>query len=85
MTEAKIYRVQGHYRKNKRNIPLTMDIRATKEREVLEKVFAEVGSRHGVKRKDIMIPKKGGLTVIKDPSESRMKEFEDLDSEDFEM
>lgn len=83
MTEIKIYKVSGFYRKNKRKIPLTMEVRATKESEVVEKVFAEIGSRHGAKRSEIFIPKDGGIQVIEDMSEVRNPEFRDIDAEDF--
>ncbi len=83
MAEIKIYKVSGFYRKDKRKIPLTMEIRATKESEVLEKVYAEIGSRHGAKRNEILIPKDGGIQVIEDPDQVRNPEFKDIDAEDF--
>ncbi len=82
MADVNIYKVSGYYRKNKRKIPLTMEVRGTKISEVLEKVYAEIGSRHRVKRNEIYIPKDGGIKII-EPSEARNPEFKDVDAEDF--
>lgn len=85
MAEVNIYKVRGFYKKNKQKIPLTMEIRATKISEVLEKVYAEVGSRHGANRNEIFIPKDGGIEIISNLEEVRRPEFQDLDADDFSI
>ena len=82
--DYKLYRVNAHYRKPhlKRNIPFIMEIRAKKISEVIERVYSEIGSRHRVKRTEVLIPKDGGIVEI-DIKDARSSLFKDVDSEDF--
>lgn len=80
----KIYRITGEFVKTqtKSRIPLMMEVRASKPEDALEKVYSEIGSRHKVKRREILIPKKGGIVEIS-VEEAKSKIFEDLDNKDF--
>lgn len=84
--EFKIYRVNGYFVKPqlKKKINITMDVRANKISDVLEKVYSEVGSRHRVKRSEIFIAKKGGIVEI-DATEARDPIYSDVEAEDFEI
>ncbi|MCY3413650.1 MAG: 50S ribosomal protein L18a [Candidatus Heimdallarchaeota archaeon] len=81
---VKVYRVTGELRKTqkKMKIPLMMEVRAHKVEDVLEKVFSEIGSRHRVKREDILIPKDGGIVEIT-PEEARSPIFQQMDESSF--
>lgn len=54
---VKIYRVQGEIMKRHFFEPLTFDklIPASKEEHALERIYAELGSRHRAKRYEIKI------------------------------
>ena len=80
----KIYRITGEFVKTqtKSRIPLMMEVRASKPEDALERVYSEIGSRHKVKRREILIPKKGGIVEIS-IDEARNRIFEDMSSEDF--
>lgn len=82
--EFKIYRVTGEIVKSqlKTKIPMMMEVRAMKSEDALERVYSEIGSRHKVKRRDILIPKKGGIVEIS-AEEANNRIFEDLDQPDF--
>ncbi len=52
----KAYRISGTFRMglNKDN-PFTIEVAAKKKDEAMEKIYALLGSRHGVKRREIRI------------------------------
>jgi large subunit ribosomal protein LX len=54
---VKAYRVQGEIMKKRFFEPLTFNIvvAATKEEHALERIYAELGSRHRAKRNEITI------------------------------
>ncbi len=54
---GKVFRVRGEVRKKKFFEPLVFDKRvvALKESHALERVYAEMGSRHRAKRSEIII------------------------------
>jgi len=83
MSELKIFRISGFYKKGRKKIPISMDVRTLKEDEALEKMYSVVGSRHLVSRKNIFIPKEGGITIIDDVAQARTPEFADIDEEGF--
>jgi large subunit ribosomal protein LX len=85
MTEAKIYRIHGYYKKGLKKFPINMDIRAMKLEDVMEKVYTDIGSRHYVKRKDIFIAKDSGITILENPEEARIKDFADIDDPTFSI
>jgi large subunit ribosomal protein LX len=51
----KVWRVDGEYRKKKRRFVFTKELIADKEAHAREKILSELGSRHRVKRRDIVI------------------------------
>ena len=57
MSEAKVYRVSGRIDKPGLYEPITFkkEIAAVKEAHALEKIYAEMGSRHRAKRFQIKI------------------------------
>ncbi len=50
----KVWRATGEYRKNKRKFKFSRELIAINERQVRERVMSELGSRHRVKRRDIV-------------------------------
>ncbi len=83
MSELKIFRISGFYKKAKRKIPINMDVRALKEEDALETMYSVIGSKHLVRRSDIFIPKEGGITVLENADIARTREFADIDEEGF--
>ncbi len=83
-SEYKIYLVKGYFYKPqlKEKFPMKMEVRAKNEAQVLERVYAEIGSRHKVKRNEIFIPKDGGIVEIS-PEESTFPIFSQVQEEDF--
>ena len=59
MSEVKIYRIHGRIDKARLFEPITFkkDIAAAKEDHAVEKIYAEMGSRHRAKRHEIKILK----------------------------
>ncbi len=59
MTEVKLYVVRGKmllsHDKNPEWRKFALEMRGTKKEEVIEKVYSELGSRHKLKRKHIVI------------------------------
>ncbi|MHA1961222.1 MAG: 50S ribosomal protein L18Ae [Candidatus Thorarchaeota archaeon] len=51
----KVWRVSGEYKKGKTKKVFVKEMLATKEAMVREKILSELGSRHRVKRRDIVI------------------------------
>ncbi len=52
---SKIWRAKGAYKKNKRTFTFSRELLAEKDTHAREKILSELGSRHGVKRRDIDI------------------------------
>lgn len=59
MSEVKVYRIEGRIEKPRLFEPITFrkDITAVKADHAVEKVYAEMGSRHRAKRHEIKILK----------------------------
>jgi len=59
MSEVKIYRIHGRIDKARLFEPITFkkDIAAAKENHAVERIYAEMGSRHRAKRHEIKILK----------------------------
>jgi large subunit ribosomal protein LX len=57
MSEIKVYKVTGEVMKQKFFIPMSFsqEIRAAKMEHAVERVYAEMGSRHRAKRNQITI------------------------------
>ena len=67
MTEVRIFRVQGRMLISHDSMPqwrkFTLDVRAVKKEDALEKVYSELGSRHKLKRVHIKIDDVREVTV----------------------
>jgi large subunit ribosomal protein LX len=50
MNKLKVFKVTGEIRKPKLKTPFTKEIMAAKPEHAVEKVYAEIGSKHRVKR-----------------------------------
>ena len=57
MNETKVFRVIGEIKKPKLKTSFRKEVIATKPEHALEKVYAELGSRHRVKRFQVKIAK----------------------------
>ncbi|MFX1561020.1 MAG: 50S ribosomal protein L18Ae [Promethearchaeota archaeon] len=52
---SRIWRASGEYKKKKRTFTFSRELLGEKEAHIREKILSELGSRHRVKRKEIMI------------------------------
>ena len=50
MKKLKVFRITGEIRKPNLNTPFAKEVMASKPEHALEKVYAEIGSKHRVKR-----------------------------------
>lgn len=57
MEKVKVFRVKGEILDPKMRTPFVREIRALKPEDAVEKVYAELGSRHRLKRYHIHISK----------------------------
>ncbi len=57
MVKVKTFIISGEIRKKYANIPFSKEIIDVKKENVLEKIYAELGSRHKAKRFEIKIIK----------------------------
>jgi len=55
MSEVKNFRVKGKMKLDFKLLPFTKEVRGLNEKEALEKVYSEVGSRNKLKRNRIKI------------------------------
>ena len=57
MSETKVFRVTGEVNKRKFFVPMSFsqEIRAVKKEHAVERIYAEMGSRHRAKRNQITI------------------------------
>jgi large subunit ribosomal protein LX len=57
MSEVKVFKVVGQVMKQKFFVPMSFskEIRAVKKEHAVERVYAEIGSRHRAKRNQITI------------------------------
>lgn len=53
--EVKVFRVDGYYSKKKRKFYFSEEMRALSKDHVLEIIYSNIGSRHKVKRRDVVI------------------------------
>ena len=83
-SELKIYRTTAYFTKGKKKIKFTIECRAHKIEDVVERVYNEIGSRHNVKRAEIFISKKDGIKEIKQ-EEASIQLFNDVDLPDFKI
>lgn len=52
---SKIWRTSGEYKKKNRKFIFSRELLGDKEAHVRERILSELGSRHKVKRRDIII------------------------------
>jgi ribosomal protein L20A (L18A) len=57
LTEVKTFRITGHVKKPRTAIPFSLEIKATKDRDALETMYADLGSRHKARRLEIKVEK----------------------------
>jgi len=57
LVEVKTFRITGEVRKPHATIPFDLQIRATKDRDALERLYADLGSRHKARRLEIKLNK----------------------------
>ena len=57
MTEVKTFKITGEVKKPRTTIPFAVEIRATKDREAIETLYADLGSRHKARRLEIKLKK----------------------------
>ena len=63
---VKVYRAVGTFRSGVKNQPFTIDVVADDEDGAMEYIYSNFGSRHGVKRRFVVV---SSMSEI-DPSES---------------
>ena len=84
MSKLNIYRVSGFFLKNRRKIPITLDLRGLKSEDALDRYYSLVGSKHYVSRKNIFVKKPDGIKIIS-IEDSKNKDFLELDDPGFSM
>jgi len=57
LISVKTFKITGEVKKPRTTIPFALTMRATKEQEAIERVYAEVGSRHKARRLEIKLKK----------------------------
>lgn len=57
MSEVKKFRIIGEIKKGKSRIPFSVEFSALKQEHALQRVYAEMGSRHGARKFEITITK----------------------------
>jgi large subunit ribosomal protein LX len=55
LSEVKRYRITGEIRKAKSRIPFSVEYEAMKQEHALQRLYAEMGSRHRARRFEIKI------------------------------
>jgi large subunit ribosomal protein LX len=55
LSEPKKFRITGEIRKGKTCIPFSVELSAMKEQHALERLYAEMGSRHRARRFEIKV------------------------------
>lgn len=57
MSEVKKFKITGQIRKHQHKIPFSVEYSALKEEHAIQRVYSEMGSRHGARRFEIKILK----------------------------
>ncbi len=55
MSQVKTFRITGDLRKRGENLPFKKEIRAMKQQDALQHLYAEMGSRHKARRFEIRV------------------------------
>ncbi len=53
--EVKVFRIEGYYVKKRKKIFFSEEMRALSKEHALELIYSNIGSRHRVKRRDVII------------------------------
>jgi large subunit ribosomal protein LX len=57
LSEPKKFRITGEIRKGQTHIPFSVEFSAMKEQHALERLYADMGSRHRARRFEIKVDK----------------------------
>jgi ribosomal protein L20A (L18A) len=57
LSEVKRFKITGRIKKGKTLIPFAIEFNALKQEHALQRLYAEMGSRHGARRFEITITK----------------------------
>jgi len=63
LVEVKTFRIVGEVKKARATIPFDLTIKAMKDRDAIERVYADLGSRHKARRLEIKFKKVEELKV----------------------
>jgi large subunit ribosomal protein LX len=55
LIQVKLFKIKGDLRKRGEKLPFHQEIRAVKKEDALQRLYAEMGSRHKARRFDIRI------------------------------
>ncbi|MBS7248613.1 MAG: 50S ribosomal protein L18Ae [Candidatus Jordarchaeales archaeon] len=53
--DVKVFRIEGYYAKKRKKIFFSEEVRSLSKEHALELVYSNIGSRHRVKRRDVII------------------------------
>ena len=73
MSEVKTFKATGEVRKPRGKIPFSIEIRATKEQDAIERLYTDLGSRHKARRLEIRFDKVEELKPSHSETEKRGK------------
>ena len=68
MSEVKKFKITGEIRKAKLRIPFSVEYQAIRQEHAMQRLYAEMGSRHGARRFEIKV------TEINESSEEKPSE-----------
>jgi len=57
LTEVKTFRITGQVKKARVTIPFAVEIRAMKDRDAIETLYTDLGSRHKARRAEVKLKK----------------------------
>lgn len=57
MSEVKKFRITGEIKKGQTRLPFSVEFNAMKEEDAIQRLYAEMGSRHRARRFEIKIAK----------------------------
>jgi large subunit ribosomal protein LX len=57
MSEVKKFKITGEIKKGQTRIPFSVEFNAMKEADALQRLYSEMGSRHGARRFEIKVAK----------------------------
>ena len=73
MSEVKTFRITGEVKKPRTTIPFSLEMRATKEEDAIEKIYTDIGSRHKARRLEIKLTKIEELKTSKTETKESVK------------